>query len=603
MDTGRSTLSKHGDQRIINLAKEVSNTRDRKLASLLLTLKPILDESPVGSDEGALIRKDLWQFNLLKVLVLVLRQDFSIIAGEWHTAAQLATILSIGTCGLALSDPADQRQLDEDFLPRCVENLLILARHVNAVVAAVPKDNPQQRSPLVASLKQVVDALVKLAGGYFYIIGNVMSSPWLLQLLVSDEPKVTNIVMATMEKLLRLDPHLLGKLEEETVFALMDELVYKLTVNTDISIAAGACRCLLRFCDYHKSLVEALCTRYKGLRPLLRRWEARGFDRDLRHVGLLLESGSALKAKSQRNHECARYIQAVWRGFAARRKLRKANRAFAKFQKSYRLKKAEQEQVKLATQFQSELYHKMKMKRQKMLRAFHEKRLQTMEILPAARIEEFLKKEKSVAAVRIQTLWRGHRERLKFTERQSVAQQVKAAIKIQRVFRRWLEKTELAKQEFPTHLKPPGLTDDRRVELMKTISQWKEQHPPQELDQAQLQALHTRGHAALAAHYSRVRSYRKLQAQVEGMVARLDTDTELLALAPPLKDVTEKDVAMYSSRSLPVAVAAKDRHLKMLRTKQLPWWKILGEEEGDAEDFQEEKERLEAEMLLEAMGI
>ena len=44
-------------------------------------------------------------------------------------------------------------------------------------------------------------------------------------------------------------------------------------------------------------------------------------------------------------------------------------------------------------------------------------------------------------------------------------------------FRRWLEKTELAKQEFPTHLKPPGLTDDRRVELMKTISQWKEQHP------------------------------------------------------------------------------------------------------------------------------
>ena len=50
-----------------------------------------------------------------------------------------------------------------------------------------------------------------------------------------------------------------------------------------------------------------------------------------------------------------------------------------------------------------------------------------------ARIEEFLKKEKSVAAVRIQTLWRGHRERLKFTERQSVAQQVKAAIKIQRV--------------------------------------------------------------------------------------------------------------------------------------------------------------------------
>ncbi|GFR71692.1 IQ calmodulin-binding motif-containing protein 1 [Elysia marginata] len=221
-----------------------------------------------------------------------------------------------------------------------------------------------------------------------------------------------------------------------------------------------------------------------------------------------------------------------------------------------------------------------------------------------ARIEEFLKKEKSVAALRIQTLWRGHRERLKLTERQKVAQQVKAAIRIQRSFRRWLEKTELARQEFPTHLKPPGLTDERRVELMKTISQWREQHPPQDLDTTQLQALHTRCHTALSAHYSRVRPYRKLQTQVENMVARLDTDTELLALAPPLKDVTEKDVAMYSSRSLPVAVAAKDRHARSLRLKQLPWWKILGEEgDGDAEDLQEERERMEAEMLLEAMGI
>ena len=79
----------------------------------------------------------------------------------------------------------------------------------------------------------------------------------------------------------------------------------------------------------------------------------------------------------------------------------------------------------------------------------------------------------------------------------------------------------------------------------------------------------------------------------------------IYSVCPPLADVTEKDVAMYSSRSLPVATAAKERHAKTLRKKQLPWWKILGEEwEGDdVEDFQEEKERLEAELLLEAMGI
>lgn len=38
----------------------------------------------------------------------------------------------------------------------------------------------------------------------------------------------------------------------------------------------------------------------------------------------------------QRNVECARYIQALWRGYSTRKRLRNANKAFAKFQKSYR---------------------------------------------------------------------------------------------------------------------------------------------------------------------------------------------------------------------------------------------------------------------------
>ena len=47
-------------------------------------------------------------------------------------------------------------------------------------------------------------------------------------------------------------------------------------------------------------------------------------------------------------------------------------------------------------------------------------------------IEKYLMKEKSEAAVKIQTHWRGHRERSQLARRQQIAQQVKAAIKIQR---------------------------------------------------------------------------------------------------------------------------------------------------------------------------
>ena len=47
-------------------------------------------------------------------------------------------------------------------------------------------------------------------------------------------------------------------------------------------------------------------------------------------------------------------------------------------------------------------------------------------------IEKYLMKEKSGAAVKIQTHWRGHRERSQLARRQQIAQQVRAAIKIQR---------------------------------------------------------------------------------------------------------------------------------------------------------------------------
>uniref|UniRef100_A0A0B6ZDD5 IQ calmodulin-binding motif-containing protein 1 n=2 Tax=Arion vulgaris TaxID=1028688 RepID=A0A0B6ZDD5_9EUPU len=602
MDTTLAISPRKGDQRVIQLAKEISESKDRKVPSLLMALRPILNDLPAGTDKGTQIRNEIWQYNLLKVLVLVMRQDFSVVAGEWETAAELAALLSNATCGLKLTKD-DQRQLEEDHLPKSTENLLLLARHIHGIINSVQvsKETERERDNLITNLQVVMDSLVRLCSGYFYICSKVISSPWLLQLLVSDTAKVAKITMAIMDKILRLDPHLLSKSEESTVNTLLDELVYKLTVNTDVSVAAEACRCLIRFCDHHKPLVEALCSRYKGLRPLLRRWEGQGFDRNLRLVTMMLESGSAKKAKSQRNYECARYIQAIWRGFSARKRLRNANKAFAKFQKSYRLKRAEEEQVKLQTQYQSELYYQMKRKRQQLMRRFNEKRLHTLEILPASRVEDYLKKEKSVAATRIQTLWRGHRERTKLTDRQSVAQQVRAAIKIQRAFRKWLEKSELARQKFPTHLKPTGLTDDRRVELSKQISNWRELNPTRQESIEELEVSLKRAQGLLSRHYSSVRPYRKLQYQVENLLARLDTDMELVALAPSLKEITEDDVQMYSSRSLPVATAAKHQHNQMMKKLQQPWWKSLGMD--DLEVDEDEKERVEAEILLQTMGL
>lgn len=65
-------------------------------------------------------------------------------------------------------------------------------------------------------------------------------------------------------------------------------------------------------------------------------------------------------------------------------------------------------------------------------------------------------------------------------------------------------------------------------------------------------------------------------------------------MAPPLKDVTQKDVEMFSSRSLPVATKAKAQHNVSLQRLQRPWWRQLLDEEEEMDDALQEQ--LEAEM-------
>ena len=74
-------------------------------------------------------------------------------------------------------------------------------------------------------------------------------------------------------------------------------------------------------------------------------------------------------------------------------------------------------------------------------------------------------------------MWRGYNERHRLSGRRDLVQQTRAAIKIQRCIRTWLERLEGKKGEMPVHLRPPGLTDDRRVELQKTISNYREENP------------------------------------------------------------------------------------------------------------------------------
>ncbi|XP_076091830.1 IQ calmodulin-binding motif-containing protein 1-like isoform X1 [Mytilus galloprovincialis] len=578
------------DKRVINLASEVAETRDRRIPILLLRLKEILSTAVAGSKDGMRIRKEIWEYNLLQALVLVLKQDFSIVDGEWQIAASLAAILSQVCTGLDLPS-AEVKKFEDEVLLESVSNMFLVTRRIQARYAKIPDraGHMKERNKLLACYRGVLESIVYLASGHTSVPKKVLECPWLLQLLITDDTDTVVAIMDLIPKILRVNRIVLRSLNQKLILSIMDELIYKLSVSNEVSVGASACKCVLRICENHRPLVETLCTRYKGLRPLLAKWEGAGFSRDLKEIHLLLQAGNAQKAENERFFRAAITIQAVWKGFITRKKLVKANKTFSKFQQQYRLKKRVLEERKVQAKEAIELQRQLKLNRQRIMREFKEKQLHTVEILPAAMLERYMQRQQNKSAVLIQKSWRGHHARNSMQDREVFVKRYRAAITVQRAVRKWLKKLEDKRNKIKASLKPPGLTDDRRVEIQRLINQNRELKPTVYTSREELEQGHKKAAEMLARYYQSARVNREKQHHREALIARLNVDSELVHLAPPLNSVTDKDVEMYSSNLLPVATKAKTNHIEQLRLLRQPWWKKLCDEYQDQEYVDDEQ--------------
>ncbi|XP_063425034.1 IQ calmodulin-binding motif-containing protein 1-like [Mytilus trossulus] len=578
------------DKRVINLASEVAETRDRRIPILLLRLKEILSTAVAGSKDGMRIRKEIWEYNLLQALVLVLKQDFSIVDGEWQIAASLAAILSQVCTGLDLPS-AEVKKFEDEVLLEAVSNMFLVTRRIQARYAKIPDraGHMKERNKLLACYRGVLESIVYLASGHTSVPKKVLECPWLLQLLITDDTDTVVAIMDLIPKILRVNRIVLRSLNQKLILSIMDELIYKLSVSNEVSVGASACKCVLRICENHRPLVETLCTRYKGLRPLLAKWEGAGFSRDLKEIHLLLQAGNAQKAENERFFRAAITIQAVWKGFITRKKLVKANKTFSKFQQQYRLKKRVLEERKVQAKEAIELQRQLKLNRQRIMREFKEKQLHTVEILPAAMLERYMQRQQNKSAVLIQKSWRGHHARNSMQDREVFVKRYRAAITVQRAVRKWLKKLEDKRNKIKASLKPPGLTDDRRVEIQRLINQNRELKPTVYTSREELEQGHKKASEMLARYYQSARVNREKQHHREALIARLNVDSELVHLAPPLNSVTDKDVEMYSSNLLPVATKAKTNHIEQLRLLRQPWWKKLCDEYQDQEYVDDEQ--------------
>ncbi|NXH14804.1 IQCB1 protein, partial [Bucco capensis] len=563
------------DPRVLALAAQVTESGEQDIPLLLLKLKGILNSTSLGCEESKKKKQNIYDYNLTQYCMLVLRQDHSRLYGGWATAVQLTEILSHCCVGLEVKE--DPEEFYKKFLPSVIDNLLFLGRRLQARFIRAIKDG--EKRDFLGWFQTVTDAICWLVGGHSQLAACVLQNDHFLQLLITDDVETAITMMSVLHNLLRVNSSVLLEVDEETLHSILDELVYKLSCTTNPVIGNAATKLLLLGVKSCKQLVNLLTARYKGLEELLsKEWTGKGFDRDLGQLlDLLYLEQSKGKGEMQRQYQAACIIQALWRGFQTRKRLKKLPQAVTTLQRSFRAKR-EQELQHLKKQKEDEaLKQQMQLQRQRAMRLFHERQLALLEIIHASQVDKYMEEMEGKSALTIQRFWRGYRARRNFHQQRQSLKEYKAAVIIQRAACKFLEKRRKRRPLSPwKDLK--GLTDEQRLALQQKVDDYIKLHPASQMSEEMSKELHMQAQEKLAQFLLRSRLDQRATQRREALLAQVNTDVELLMNAPGLAEITEKDLDVFMSRSIPVATKARQSHNTMLKYTRFPWWKKLGDE-------------------------
>ncbi|NWU96977.1 IQCB1 protein, partial [Upupa epops] len=564
------------DPRVLALAAQVTESREQEIPPLLLKLRGILHSASLRSEESKKIKQDIYEYNLTQYCMLVLRQDHSRVSGGWATAAHLAEILSHCCVGLEVKE--DPEEFYKKLLPSAIDNLLLLGRRLQTRFIRAIKD--EEKQDFLRWFQTVTDAICWLLGGHIQLAACVLQNDHFLQSFIKDDVETAIVMMSVLHKVLRVNSAVLLQVNEETLHSVLDELVYKLSSTTNPVVGNAATKVLLVMAKCCKQLVKLLMARYKGLKGLLnKQWTGKGFDKDLGQLlDLLYLEQSNAKGEMPVQYHAACVIQATWRGFQTRKRLKKLPQMVTTLQRNFRVKR-EQELQHLQKQQEDEaLKLQVQLQRQRAMRLFHERQLAVLEIIHPSQVNKYMEEVEGKSALTIQRFWRGYKARRNLHQERQSLKEYKAAVIIQRAACKFLEK-QRRKKPFSAWKVPKGLTDEQRLALKQKVDDYIKLHPASQMSEEMSKELHVQAQEKLAQFLLRSRLVRRTDQQRETLLAQVNTDVELLMSAPGLAETTEKDLDVFMSRSVPVATKARQSHNTMLKYTHWPWWKKLEEDE------------------------
>ncbi|XP_062064804.1 IQ calmodulin-binding motif-containing protein 1 [Lepus europaeus] len=576
------------DPRILSLAAEVAKSPEQNVPVILLKLKEIINDTPLGSSELKKIKQDIYCYDLIQYCLLVLSQDCSRIQGGWTTISQLTQILS--HCCVGLEPGEDAEEFYKELLPSATENFLILGRRLQTCFINAAKG--EEKDELLHIFQILTDSLFWLLGGHVQLIQNVLQSDHFLHLLQTDNVQIGATLMTLLQNILLINSGDLLRIEGKILHSILDEVVFKLLSTPSSIIRSTATKLLLLMVESHQEILILLrlSACYKGLRNLLNKQESgTEFSQQLSQLVDLLSPKIYKEVEEQKLHQAACLIQAYWKGYQTRKRMKKLPSAVIALQRSFRSKRTKK-LLKLNREKEEEAIRlRLQLQRQRAMRVSRELRLSMLEIVHPGEVEKYNREMEEKAALIIQKHWRGYRERKNFRQQRPFLTEYKAAITLQRAALKFLAKCRKKKKLVSRWQGLQELTDARRVELKQRVDDYVRRHPVSQMSDVASRELHAEAQEQLQHYFMGRALEEKGQQHREALMAQISTNIEQLMKAPTLNEAEGKEPELFLSRSRPVAAKARQAHLATLKHIQAPWWKKLGEEPGDEIDIQKDE--------------
>ncbi|KAK3575462.1 hypothetical protein QTP86_026846 [Hemibagrus guttatus] len=589
-ETSQRKLANMGLSEEEELKNLVSEKSEETFMEVLSKLKDLLGRKSLGDQKDLeKCKQDLYYNRVLDYCSAALKFNPAKIQGSYSSMTQMADILS--TCCVGLGSVRERDVFHRQFLPAVTDSILFLAQRI--MNRAIRQD--KGRTQMIRLFRNVFNSLSWLLRAHPHLILCVLDSKYYERVQMSDDDEVSAGILTMWYNLFRTNSAAVSEMATKALYTIMDDVVYKMSSSSNPVIGSAAVKILLLITEQKSPSVSLqLYKRYKGLDDMVQKdWRGKGFDAALKQLIHRLqaedpEKHTQAQYSSEERVRAACVIQAAWRAHQTRCRLKKLPRAVSVLQRSFRERRRQKQAETEKRLAEEELRHQVHLRRQRAIRQFRQRQLHLMEILPAEHLARFLGELENRAALLIQRVWRGHRERRRFEQNRYRLRQHKAAVTLQRAILAFLKRRRSRRNLVAPWKSPKGLTESRRAELKRQIEDHISLHPSSVVSAEGTLALHEKAQSMLRQHLMTRASDRAQEQHRQALTAQINTDIELLLSAPSLKDLRKEDSGLFLSRSTPVAMRARQAHNALLQSTHLPWWKRLGDEFSSPESLSQQ---------------